>query len=198
MFEKLDFKPSQIHLTSDLHGWHRNIAKGTSVWGSGYRDFDNQYEMTDEILKNINKYVKEDDLLIEAGDHSFGGEENVEILRKKIKCKNIYFLQGNHDQHIPLSLTNVFTKIAQVGYYKVDDIKFIVGHFPFCDWYKKREGTYMFHGHCHSQESRVLKTLHTYDRIIDVGIDNAFKLFGVYRPFNLLELIKLLEDKQLE
>ncbi len=77
-FKKLPFSKEQVFLTSDTHAWHKNIAKGTSTWKTGHRDFIDQDEMTEVIIDNINKIVKPSDCLIHHGDWSFGGADNID------------------------------------------------------------------------------------------------------------------------
>lgn len=90
-----------IWVTSDTHYGHRNITgPKVSRWSSGYRDFKDVPEMNAHIVKQINKVVKEDDLLYHLGDWSFGGIEEIWNFRKQLRCKNIILLLGNHDEHI--------------------------------------------------------------------------------------------------
>lgn len=99
---------SNIWFTSDTHGYHKNICKGSTSWdndanqnnGQSCRDFKDQFEMTDKLVESINKYVKEDDILYHLGDWSFGGIDKIWELRKRINCKNIHLILGNHDHHI--------------------------------------------------------------------------------------------------
>lgn len=93
----------QVWITSDTHHGHKNICLATSEWDDKElkcRAFNSIEEMNEMIVSNINKYVKEDDILIHLGDWSFGGIENIWNFRKQIKCKNIYLVLGNHDHHI--------------------------------------------------------------------------------------------------
>ena len=92
-----------IWFTSDTHGYHTNITKGVSTWddkGISCRDFQTMEEMTDAVIDSINRYVMEDDTLYHLGDWSFGGIENIWNFRKRIKCKNVHLILGNHDDHI--------------------------------------------------------------------------------------------------
>ena len=91
-----------IWITSDTHYWHKNICLGSSVWQdkSGCRDFNSPKEMSDALVNSINKYVMQEDTLYDLGDWSFGGIENIWNFRKRINCKNIYLVPGNHDHHI--------------------------------------------------------------------------------------------------
>lgn len=92
-----------IYFSSDFHGYHANICRGTSSWddkNNNCRDFDTIEEMNQAIIESINSVVGEDDILYHLGDWSFGGWENIWHLRKQIKCKNIIQICGNHDSHI--------------------------------------------------------------------------------------------------
>lgn len=94
---------NNIWFTSDSHWGHKNLCLGVSEWDDKHlsaRKFDTLEEMNELIVSNINKYVKEDDILYHLGDWSFGGIENIWKFRKLIKCKNIYLVPGNHDHHI--------------------------------------------------------------------------------------------------
>ena len=94
---------NNIWFTSDSHFMHKNLCLGVSEWDDKHlsaRKFDTLEEMNELIVSNINKYVKEDDILYHLGDWSFGGIENIWEFRKQIKCKNIYLVPGNHDHHI--------------------------------------------------------------------------------------------------
>lgn len=100
-------KEQNIFVTSDTHFSHTNLCRGTSKWTSvnssnpnGTRDFDTIGEMNDAIVNAINSRVGEDDILYHLGDWSFGGWKNIYEFRKRINCKNIHLILGNHDEHI--------------------------------------------------------------------------------------------------
>ena len=94
---------NNVFFTSDLHGYHKNICAGTSVWDNkeiNCRNFNTIEEMNSAIIKSINSRVGKDDYLIHGGDLSFGGWENIWNFRKQIVCENIIQINGNHDDHI--------------------------------------------------------------------------------------------------
>ena len=98
---------AKVWFTSDTHYGHKNICRGVSEWDlndhGGHlsvRDFDTVDQMNDAIVNGINKYVNSEDYLIHLGDWSFGGIENIWNFRKRINCKNIILILGNHDHHI--------------------------------------------------------------------------------------------------
>ena len=108
---------NNIWFTSDSHFMHKNLCLGVSEWDDKHlsaRKFDTLEEMNELIVSNINKYVKEDDILYHLGDWSFGGIENIWNFRKQIKCKNIYF---NHDHHIKKNKLLLQKETKWIRYY---------------------------------------------------------------------------------
>lgn len=97
-----------IYFTSDTHYGHENICRGTSKWEArseedfqqNTRNFKTLEEMNDAIVDGINSVVGENDVLYHLGNWSFGGIKNIWEFRKRIKCKNIHLILGNHDHHI--------------------------------------------------------------------------------------------------
>jgi len=112
---------SNIWFSADSHFFHKNIAgPKVSSWKSGYRDFEDEKEMSKHIVKLWNQTMKEDDILYFLGDWSFGGLENIWNFRKQLRVKTIHFILGNHDQHIidNKELPNCFwnTDFEQIKY----------------------------------------------------------------------------------
>lgn len=126
---------SNIWFTSDTHHSHKNICIGVSEWddkAKSCRNFQTLEEMNELIVSNINKYVKEDDILYHLGDWSFGGIENIWKFRKQIKCKNIYLIPGNHDHHIKKNkiLPNCLIKDLEQFIYGDDYLNFDINYSP--------------------------------------------------------------------
>lgn len=92
-----------IWFSSDFHYYHKNITRGVSVWDdieNTTRDFQTVKEMSDALVNSINKYVQQNDTLYFLGDWSFSGIENIYNFWKRLICKNIIFIPGNHDKFI--------------------------------------------------------------------------------------------------
>jgi calcineurin-like phosphoesterase family protein len=170
---------SNIFFTSDTHHSHKNICIGVSEWddkAKSCRNFQTLEEMNELIVNNINKYVKQDDILYHLGDWSFGGIENIWEFRKQINCKNIYLVPGNHDHHIKNNkiLPNCHNPFIEIendpnsAYYrqvpakdlftivlpelfkvKIDKQEVILSHFPLEEWENMDRGSWMLHGHSH-------------------------------------------------
>lgn len=186
---------NNIWITSDFHLLHKSIAgKEVSRWKKGYRDFKNEYEMTDIILESVNKYAKENDVLYFLGDFCFKNHKRIPEMRNRIECKTIHFLKGNHDSHID-KYSSSFNTVNDYLEIEHEKNKFILFHYPILSWHHKGKGTMMLHGHCHSNES--INKHNEECKRMDIGIDNAYRMFGEYRPFNLTEISNILKTHPL-
>lgn len=171
-----------VWLTSDTHYAHKNICSATSTWDdkSGCRIHNSLEEMNTQIVTDINDYVKEEDVLIHMGDVTFGGKENYQIFLNRLKCKNFIHLQGNHDHHHPDK--------NQIDFFQFKGFKFACCHYPMLVWHQSHKNVPLAFGHVHGSNPGVGKSL-------DVGIEESFRRFGSYRPFNYAEF-KLLTDSK--
>ncbi|MEK6884358.1 MAG: metallophosphoesterase [Nanoarchaeota archaeon] len=191
---KIELKKQQnIYFTADSHYSHLNICKGTSNWPdlNNTRDFDNIENMNQTIINNINNKIKEDDILYHLGDWSFGPLSNIQYFRSKINCKNIHLILGNHDKQIRKNKDNIqslFLSIQDYMEININNQKIILMHYPIASWILKNHGSIMLHGHCHSKYQGGGK-------ILDVGIDNYYKLFSSYDPFFYEEILKIIDKK---
>lgn len=114
---------NRIFFTSDPHYFHKNIAGAkVSSWKDGYRNFNDEKEMSRHIVKVWNQAVSEDDILYCLGDWSFGGIKNIWNFRKQLRCKNIHLVLGNHDEHIRKNI--VLPNVHQVynDFHNIDKI----------------------------------------------------------------------------
>jgi calcineurin-like phosphoesterase family protein len=186
-----------IWFTSDTHYSHSNIA-GPSVsrWGGGYRNFNSVWEMNQALIDGINKYVKEDDILYHLGDWSFGGAQNIKIFRDSIACKNIHLILGNHDQHIvdkeiegfnPIEL---FSSVQDVKHLQIGKMKMFLSHYSHRIWNGSHKGVIHLYGHSHG-------SIPDFGRSMDVGVDVAYRMFGEYRPFNIGDITRIMEKRDI-
>lgn len=213
----LKSKDRNIWFMSDSHYYHKNITYGESVWNNketGCRRFDTTQEMSSYIVDQINKYIKQDDLVFFLGDWSFGGINNIWNFYNRLVCKNIHFILGNHDHHIKENkilpncrYDNYYNIISyqegifnpnsvrakdlflSVQYYLevvIDEILVCLMHYPLEEWNNRHRQSYHLFGHVHGRLS------HGNGRL-DVGFDNAFKLFGEYKPFSWEDINRLLK-----
>ena len=190
-----------IWITSDTHYGHTNIAgPNLSRWSKGYRDFNSVWEMNQALVEGINKYVKEDDILYHLGDWSFGGMHNIKLFRGSIVCQNIHLILGNHDKHIvdkevkfhdttfnPLQL---FSSVQDVLHLELGKIKLFFSHYAHRVWNGSHKGVIHLYGHSHD-------SIEDFGRSMDIGVDVAYRMFREYRPFNIGDIIRIMEKREI-
>jgi calcineurin-like phosphoesterase family protein len=90
---------ANIWFTADFHLDHSNILRYCN------RPFSNVEEMNQGILRQINRWVKTNDILYFPGDFCVGSKARAVEFRRQIHCKTIFALPGNHDKQVR-KLTN--------------------------------------------------------------------------------------------
>ena len=211
----------KIWFTSDIHYWHKNITYGDSVWDDkdiNCRVFHTTREMSLHMVEQINKYVKEDDILIDCGDWSFSGIENIYNLRKQLNVKTIHHINGNHDHHIIKNkiIKGYFSDINSNEIIQLDNIDNSYGLYAplftrdlFSSVHDYLEiiidkkliilshypfqswkdiGKGSIHLHGHTHGN-----INTMKNRLDVGLDSAYKIFGEYKPFSFNEIMEILK-----
>jgi calcineurin-like phosphoesterase family protein len=213
-------KDQKLFLMSDPHYSHANICGGTTQWvkfpipykeweqkgkhdgqtltefclKNGVRPFSSLSKMNATIVNNINGMVRENDILFCLGDWSFGGKENIPEFRNRIVCKNLHLVYGNHDQHIQdyrNGFQGLFSSTSSYAEVNVDGVMACLFHYKQTIWNKSHRGALHFYGHSHSNAEHCMQ-----GHSMDVGVDNAFKLTGDYRPFSFDELQALLRNRE--
>ena len=154
--------------------------KGVSDWKTkeACRDFDTVEEHDTIIVDNINKNVKADDHLWHIGDFTMGGANSIWEFRKRIICKNIHIILGNHDHHIknnrlldnchrvsPFSeqiisgppddnytlvyAQDLFRSVHETFTRKFADVDFVMCHYAMRTWNNSWKDSIMLYGHSH-------------------------------------------------
>jgi calcineurin-like phosphoesterase family protein len=198
-------KDQRLFFTSDTHYNHSNICRATTKWEDSYdatRDFKSLSHMNDSIVQNINDLVKENDVLIHMGDWSWGGFEYIEEFRKRIVCKNVHLVFGNHDEHIKKNTENIQDIFTSTHDYlhldvrqpsstnkgSVNKFEFICMHYPIASWDGLYHGTIHLHGHTHlTPNSRISQ-----GKAMDVGVDG-----NEYKPLLMQEIIVIMGNREI-
>ncbi len=153
-----------IYFISDTHFSHHKIIDYCD------RPVQNATEMDELMLENINTLVKPTDELYHLGDFGIGGWSNMTNILRRIKCKNLHFIKGNHDKNMDNDNVKAFFKTF--SYYKelnVNKQLLCLSHYPMAEWNSCHRGSYMLHGHSHgslSYEGPIKNK-----KILDVGVD---------------------------
>ena len=196
-----------IFFTSDTHYGHSNIVKGTTKWdlngqtrgNQSVRDFDTLEEHDQAIVDGINSFVGEKDILYHLGDWSFAGLDNIFKFREQLKVKTIHLCFGNHCHHIKSNkfsenfnkrTQDLFTSVQDTINVSIKGKRFFMSHYAHRIWDKSHHGVCHLYGHSHSSLEHI-----EWGKSMDVGVDNAFRLFGQYRPFSMEEVTEILDKR---
>lgn len=173
------------YFTSDLHFGHSNIIKYSN------RPFESVDKMNEVLINNINKRVKQDDVLFIVGDFScYGGERGVsgtkisgQVYLDKINGNKI-LIAGNHDKNnkVKAHLEGAIVILPILGKATISHYPSTNIHCPFT--FNKQILNYHLCGHIHTEWK------HFYDvdnniLNINVGID-AWN----YIPVSMQEISK--------
>lgn len=154
---KIDISPNNVFITGCTHFWHRNICKGSSLWPEGgMRNFPDETAMSNQVAKNINTKVGCNDILIIAGDFSFGNKDKIIAARKLIECNNIYLVLGNHCYGILKNkLQYLFTKtwgesdVSCIVKFDIGGKRYVVSHYSLRVWEDSHHGVRNLYSHSH-------------------------------------------------
>ncbi len=186
--------------TSDWHLGHKNIAgPKISTWPDRYRNFDSVEEMDATIIDAYNKYVKQGDQVFFLGDFTMGGKGQWATYLRRLICPFWGYIVGNHDKETPWDMGGYWAKTGQIletrmtGWEKEKDKSrsVVMCHYPMRTWNKSHHGSIHLYGHEHGGISDI-----EWGRSLDVGVDNAYQLFGEWRPFSEEDVMRILSKRE--
>lgn len=175
-----------IYFTSDTHFECPNLVANTRPL------FATDEEHDDALIENINDTVLRTDTLIILGDFC---KTRPGKFRQKINCRHIRYVMGNHDK--PCKWAHVFGPLHDILKVKLGngDYAFCT-HYPMITWNRSHYGTYHFYGHLHADRELEWDQMFPERRSMDVGVDNAYRLLGHYRPFAWPEIQEILAGRE--
>jgi len=147
--------------TSDLHFGHENVIKYCN------RPYSSAREMDEELIYNWNNTVQPSDIIYILGDVFFCDATQANTILNRLNgVKRLVY--GNHDKTIrnQVPLQKHFDILPDLYQENIDGILVFMCHYPMLSWNKAFHGSYMLHGHVHSQQP----TDGQYRRY-DVGVD---------------------------
>ncbi len=204
-----DLSGRNLFFTSDYHFNHGNILKychrpGLTEKEQEYLKLGVNFKVSREsidrmdsyLINETNKIVREEDILWFLGDFCFASKYNyfevARSYRSRINCKNVFCLWGNHDRKEIASLFSVAKDYAEINWQGQMIVMF---HYAQAVWNKSHRSSWSLHGHSHSTAEPWLDKMMPNRRSIDVGVDNAAKVLGAYRPFSFKEIEKIMSSK---
>lgn len=188
---KFCFSKSELKIAEEI--WEDNSQRN-NTWTPSIESIS---KMDDYLIAQINKCVDKDDILWHLGDFCFWKKPNfynfAKSYRKKINCKNIFLVRGNHD---PDEIESLFEKVFSYKEIKVQSKNIILSHYSHSFWNKSHRGSWMLYGHAHGSAENWLDH-HMPGRLsMDVGVDNAFRILGEYRPFSFQEILSIIGSRK--
>lgn len=183
---------------SRIGAWHDGNWKGEG--SSNWRMTPEAVEMMDEeLLKQINAVVGEKDILYHLGDFAmparqFNYRDRCRYYRDRIKCRTVYLVWGNHDDRRIRDLFNETYDLKAISPPGMS-AKIVLCHYAMAVWDGSHRGNLQLYGHSHSEAEPWLERTMTGRRSMDVGVDNAYKLVGAFRPFSLDEILTRLQKR---
>ncbi len=193
LYSKREFCFSESELETAKEIWENRSHRNTKWTPS----IDSIIKMDDHLIDQINKHVDKDDILWHLGDFCFWKKTNFynfsKSYREKINCKNVFLVRGNHD---PDEIEPVFEGFFNYKEIKVQSKNIVLSHYSHCFWNKSHYGSWMLYGHAHGSAENWLDE-HMPQRLsMDVGVDNAFKILGEYRPFSFQEISSIIGTRK--
>lgn len=211
--EEKDLLMSQVWFTADTHFGHRRIPLYTQRRFCFNEEENSQLDqwlaseghhwqpsweaiakMDQYLIDKINYHVRPEDVLWHLGDFCFGPRnstivEHARRYRERINCRTINFVFGNHDNRL---IGQVFNRNYDHYELKWRNKHIVMCHYAHAVWNRSHHGAWMLYGHSHTNAEEWLDKAMPGRRSIDVGVDNAYKILGEYRPFSFDELDQLL------
>src|SRR5277367_5912853 len=148
--------------TADTHLGHRNIIKFCKrpFINEAYPDLSmtvtkGQFDPTDKrrwdiekhddvMINNINAMVGMNDRLFHNGDFAHrGGHKDIPSYRRRINCKNIFIVPGNHDRESQLK--GHFEILPQCFMYENDGFWMVLCHYAMRVWHHSHHGAGMLY-----------------------------------------------------
>lgn len=152
--------------------------------------------MDKRIIDSINERVNEDDILWHLGDFCWAKSGHQRDTARRylncIRCKNVFLVSGNHDHP---GVKSAFKEHYEYKEIKVSSKHIVLSHYSHCFWNRSHYGSWMLYGHAHGTAEDWLDNQMPGRFSMDVGVDNAFKIFGEYRPISSDEIGELFSSR---
>lgn len=168
---------SNTWFTADFHLGHANIIRYCR------RPFPDVTEMDTEIIERLNAAVAERDLLYFLGDFCRSGKKALDY-RKKIRCKNIFFVEDNHDTSTR-KIASEFRWWKQLAEVRINGQVVVLCYYAMRVWHHSFRGSWHLYGHSHGRLPDDAAALS-----MDVGVDTHH-----FHPWHFDEIAARMNEK---
>lgn len=180
-----------IWLTADHHLGHDNIRGFTN------RPFGTVEEMDANLIQAWNSVVKPDGIVYHLGDFCLGNWDMAKGYFARLQGDiGVLEYTDHHDSRWLKGMRSDdddwrIHLLPPLVTLNLQSTYLTLCHFPLEVWNRKHYGAMHVHGHSHG----VLDASRT-QAILDVGVDNAYRLLGEYRPFSLEEVFAIIRERE--
>lgn len=141
--------------------------------------------MNRTILDNLNAVVTEKDWLYYLGDMALTRNPgNLTYWLDGLRCKNICFIKGNHDQTAE-QVKDRFFWYKDMAEIEVEGQRIVLCHYAMKVWHWQNHNTWQLYGHSHGSLADDPNLLS-----MDVGVDT-----NNFMPYSLEDLRKIMSKK---
>lgn len=192
LYSKREFCLSESELSTAREIW----SEGSSRDSRWHPSPESVARMDDHIISKINESVGRDDILWHLGDFCYWKRTNILqtaiSYRNRINCRNVFLVFGNHD--FP-EIMGAFDASYPYREIKVQSKHIVLSHYAHCFWNRSHYGSWMLYGHAHGSAENWLDKNMPGRLSMDVGVDNAYRILGEYRPFSFREVASIMEGR---
>lgn len=171
--------------------WHDGDWKGPN--SSKWRMSHEAVEMMDNtIIQGINAKVGAEDTLWHLGDFAFAPRDEYyrrcRYYRDRIVCQHVNIVWGNHDRRD--QIRDLFERAFDLVTVEVEGqrARIVLCHYALLTWDGSHRGNWNLYGHSHGSIEGWADANLLDRKSQDVGVDNACKILGEFRPFGLDDL----------
>jgi len=180
-----------IWFTADSHFGHPGILIYQPERMNAFGCVEN---MDAEIIAQFNSVLRPNDELFHLGDFAWQASRAGHY-RQRLNVRKLHIVRGNHDSSSLSKHCSTFSDML-CRKFKCEGFKHPVKvhmlHYPMLSWDGLHHGGIHLYGHSHGRYEDELDKIFPGRRSMDVGIDNIFRRFGMWRPISLDEVIELL------
>jgi calcineurin-like phosphoesterase family protein len=157
--------------TADEHYGHTNIIKYQN------RPFKTVEEMDNILIVRHNEVVKEDDIVIHAGDFTMRYKNS---FSERLNGTHI-FLRGSHDYWMDKELAGPY---ADIWEQEIEGQHIVVCHYAMRVWSKSHYNSWQLFGHSHGKLEGIGKQM-------DIGVDT-----NNFYPYSFADIKKIMSKKE--
>ncbi len=165
---------------SDLHFGHNNVIRFDR------RPFENADDMDSKMIELWNSRVSPNDDVYIDGDLCCGNAKPPHWYLSQLNGHK-HLTLGNHDEVVlkDKQCLKYLESISQMEFITDADKIIVLCHYPICDWYKGRYGSWHIYGHIHCRRNEVYDFMRTRDHAL-----NAAACINGYAPVSFEALLQ--------